>query len=146
MILIQPPVPSEQTLTTSHVLEMIDEHASTTALILLPGIQYYTGQFFDIKAITAHAHSKGLLIGWDLAHAVGNVVLQLHDWNVDFAVWCNYKYVNAGPGSIAALFVNERHGTVDRDVTEDGEATFRPRLCGWWGGDKSIRFEMGNRE
>lgn len=132
-------------LTTESILSTIDQHASSTALILLPGIQYYTGQYFDIPTITAHAHSKGINIGWDLAHAVGNVELKLHDWDVDFAVWCNYKYINAGPGTIGGLFVHERHGRID--AAEDGagfKGGYRPRLTGWWGGDKSIRFRMDN--
>lgn len=134
------------TVSTSQVLATIDEHASSTALVLLPGIQYYTGQYFDIKTITAHAHSKGLLIGWDLAHAVGNVNVRLHDWEVDFAAWCNYKYVNSGPGAIGALFVHEKHGKVDVEAIEKGEVGYRPRLSGWWGGDKVARFQMGNSQ
>ena len=111
-------------------------------MILLPGIQYYTGQYLDIERITAKAHALGLLIGWDLAHAVGNVVLELDKWDVDFAAWCNYKYINAGPGAVGGLFVNSRHGKVDID--EGGDGQFRPRLSGWWGGDKSVRFGMGS--
>ena len=76
-------------------------------MLLLPGVQYYTGQAFDMGKITEFAHSKGILVGWDLAHAVGNIELRLHDWNVDFAAWCTYKYLNAGPGGIAALFVHD---------------------------------------
>ncbi len=143
MVLIESPDSELPTVTTSHIISMIDEHASSVALILLPGIQYYTGQYFDIKTITAHAHSRGIIIGWDLAHAVGNVDVQLHDWDVDFAAWCNYKYINSGPGAIAALFVHERHGKVDKGADGVG---FRPRLSGWWGGDKATRFEMGNRK
>ena len=142
MILVEPLDPEFPTVSTSHVLSIIDEHASSTALILLPGIQYYTGQYLDIKTITAHAHSHGITIGWDLAHAVGNVDMQLHDWDVDFAAWCNYKYINSGPGAIAALFVHEKHGKVEKN---GDNAAFRPRLSGWWGGDKAIRFEMGKR-
>ena len=142
MVLIEP-TGSSPTISTDQVLSMIDEHASSTALVLLPGIQYYTGQLLDISTITAHAHSKGLLIGWDLAHAVGNVELELHDWNVDFAAWCTYKYVNAGPGSIAGLFVHDKHGRIDASNDGSAPSTYRPRLSGWWGGDKSIRFEMG---
>ena len=143
MICIQPEDPAKVTLTTPHILSIIDEHAASTALILLPGVQYYTGQRLDIKQITDHAHSHGIIIGWDLAHAVGNVELFLHDWNVDFAAWCNYKYVNAGPGAVAAFFVHKNHGTVDGAAIQDGQRTYRSRLAGWWGGDKSIRFEMG---
>ncbi|CAG8952968.1 hypothetical protein HYFRA_00007684 [Hymenoscyphus fraxineus] len=143
MVMIRPKE-GEYEVSTESILALIDEHASTTALVLLPGIQYYTGQFFDIKTITAHAQSKGLLIGWDLAHAAGNVPLQLHDWNVDFAAWCTYKYMNAGPGSIAGLYVHERHGKVEYPA--DGSApSFRPRLSGWYGGDQVGRFNMDNK-
>lgn len=145
MILIEPEDPTVATISTPHILSVIDKHASTTALVLLPGIQYYTGQYLDIKAITAHAHSHGIMIGWDLAHAVGNVVLRLTEWDVDFAAWCNYKYVNSGPGAIGGLFVNSRHGQVDVTAMKDGVDGFRARLCGWWGGDKAMRFAMGNR-
>ena len=142
MILIESSDPSLSTLTTSHILSVIDEHASSTALLLLPGIQYYTGQYFDIKTITEYAQSKGIICGWDLAHAVGNVDMHLHEWNVDFAAWCNYKYVNSGPGAIAGLFVHKKHGQVN--LQPDHTHQFRPRLCGWWGGDKGTRFQMGN--
>ena len=141
MVLVQP-TGSSPTITTEHILSTIDRYALSVALILLPGIQYYTGQLLDIKTITAYAHSKGLLIGWDLAHAVGNVELSLHDWDVDFAVWCTYKYVNSGPGSIAGLFVNEKHGKVEAATDASGIGTYRPRLSGWWGGDKAVRFNM----
>lgn len=129
-------------LSTEHIIEVIDQHADTTALILLPGIQYYTGQYFDMATITRHAHARGILIGWDCAHAAGNVELRLHDWDVDFAVWCNYKYLNSGPGAIAAAFVHERHGKVDMNAKQP----FRPRLTGWWGADKESRFLMGTGE
>ena len=144
MILIEPDDPSAPTLSTSKILNTIDTYAASTALILLPGVQYYTGQYLDIPTITAFAHSRDLLIGWDLAHAVGNVEIHLHDWEVDFAVWCNYKYLNSGPGSIAGLFVHEKHGHVDLEAVRAGEKGYRPRLSGWWGADKSTRFEMGN--
>ena len=133
------------TLTTKHILSVIDFHAATTALILLPGIQYYTGQYLDMAGITAHAHSHGIIIGWDLAHAVGNVDVRLHEWDVDFAVWCHYKYVNAGPGAIAGMFVHERHGGVDGDAEHDhDDIRYRPRLTGWWGSNKASRFQMSN--
>lgn len=141
MIMIEPEG-SEVILTTDQILRTIDRHASDTALILLPGIQFYTGQYFDIPTITKHAHSKGVLIGWDCAHAAGNVDLKLHDWNVDFAVWCNYKYINSGPGAMAGIFVHETHGKVDMNAKEP----FRPRLSGWWGDDKATRFQMRNGE
>lgn len=145
MTLIEPEDEIQPTLSTTRVINIINEYAATTALILLPGVQYYTGQYLDIPAITAHAHSHGILIGWDLAHAVGNVDLQLHKWDVDFAVWCNYKYLNSGPGSIAGLFVHEKHGDVDLEAIDNGKDGYRPRLSGWWGGDRSTRFQMGNK-
>jgi kynureninase len=137
------PKEGEYEISTESILALIDEHASTTALILLPGIQYYTAQFFDIKTITKYAQDKGLLIGWDMAHAAGNVPLQLHDWNVDFAAWCTYKYMNAGPGSIAGVFINERHGKVDYSQGQD-KPIFRHRWAGWYGGDQVGRFDMDN--
>ncbi|KAI9755627.1 MAG: Kynureninase 1 [Chaenotheca gracillima] len=144
MIQMKPSLDDKAILSTEDILANIDEHASSTALLLLPGVQYYTGQYFDIKRITAHAQSKGILVGWDLAHAAGNVEMQLHDWNVDFAAWCNYKYLNCGPGAIGGMFVHEKHGTVDMEKQGRGEEGYRPRLMGWWGGDKSIRFRMEN--
>ncbi|KAH8691197.1 kynureninase [Talaromyces proteolyticus] len=140
MVLIEPHDPQKPILTTEQICKVIDDNASSAALVLLPGIQFYTGQYFDIKKITAHAHSKGILIGWDCAHAVGNVELQLHDWEVDFAAWCHYKYVNSGPGTMAGLFVHEKHGKVK--LNEDA---YRPRLTGWWGHDKETRFAMDNK-
>lgn len=142
MVLIEPEDLNRPILTTEQILKVIDENASSTALILLSGIQFYTGQYFDIKRITAHAHCKGILIGWDCAHAAGNVDLQLHDWDVDFAAWCTYKYINSGPGGMAGLFVHERHGSVD-DGSNSNES-FRPRFSGWWGHDSKTRFKMEN--
>lgn len=121
-------------MSTSRILSLIDDNADELALILLPGIQYYSGQLLDIPTITQHAQSRGITIGWDLAHAAGNVELKLHEWNVDFACWCTYKYMNAGAGAIAGAFVHERHGSV---VDQKG-------LRGWYGGDKSVRFLMDN--
>lgn len=149
LITITPPAGSPTPyLPTSHILSIISEHAATTALVLLPGIQYYSGQLLDVRAITAHAHSLDIPIGWDLAHAAGNVPLSLHDWDVDFAAWCTYKYLNAGPGAIGALFVHERHGAVHPPPSSSASSassapTFRPRLSGWWGQDKRTRFAMG---
>ena len=140
MVLIEPENLDCPILTTDQIIQVINENASSTALILLSAIQFYTGQYFDIQRITAHAHSKGILIGWDCAHAAGNVNLRLHDWDVDFAAWCSYKYLNSGPGGMAALFVHERHGKVDN------EETTRPRLSGWWGSDLKTRFQMNNSE
>jgi len=100
--------------------------------VLLAGVNFFTGQFFDLKRITAAAQKQGCLVGIDLAHAVGNVPLRLHDWNVDFAVWCSYKYLNSGPGAVAGAFVHERHA---RNAN-------LPRLAGWWGNDPATRFQM----
>ncbi|KAM4067216.1 kynureninase 2 [Hirsutella rhossiliensis] len=131
---------------TEQVLRAIDEHADETALLLLPGIQYYSGQLFDMATITAYAKARGIVVGWDLAHAAGNVELRLHDWDVDFACWCTYKYLNAGPGAIAGAFVHERHGGVEwaADASSPESPVYRPRLMGWYGGDKSVRFNMDN--
>ncbi|EXJ81033.1 kynureninase 1 [Capronia epimyces CBS 606.96] len=142
MVLLEPADARFPTLPTEQILQTIDHHASELALILLPGIQFYTGQYFDIQTITAHAHSHGILIGWDCAHAAGNVDLKLHDWDVDFAAWCNYKYLNSGPGAMAGIFVNERFGNVDMESPAE---KFWPRLTGWWGDDKSSRFQMTNK-
>lgn len=143
MVMIGPDE-GEYEVSTSKILSIIDEHADTTALVLLPGIQYYTGQLFDIERITAHAQSKGLIVGWDLAHAAGNVPLHLHDWNVDFAAWCTYKYMNAGPGAIAGMYIHERHGKVDYSKGAD-KPEYRHRLAGWYGGDQVGRFNMDNK-
>ncbi|KAK0637486.1 pyridoxal phosphate-dependent transferase [Bombardia bombarda] len=141
MVEVQPdPSPNNFYISTATILSTIDAHADSAALLLLPGIQYYTGQLFDMPLITRYAQDRGIVVGWDLAHAAGNVELALHDWNVDFAVWCTYKYLNAGPGAIAGAFVHERHGKVGRDGS--GKAEFRPRLSGWYGADKSVRFNM----
>ncbi|KAH0495130.1 hypothetical protein TgHK011_008697 [Trichoderma gracile] len=133
-------------ISTDKVLATIDAHADSTALLLLPGIQYYSGQFFDIPRITAYARERGIVVGWDLAHAAGNVELKLHDWDVDFACWCTYKYINAGPGATAGAFVHERHGKVEYSGDGDAEEApkYRPRLAGWYGGDKRVRFNMAN--
>ena len=112
--------------------EVLEREGESIALVLLPGVQYYTGQAFEIEAITRLAHAKGCVVGFDLAHAAGNLVLRLHEWNVDFAVWCTYKYLNSGPGSVGGCFVHERHG----------KRLDLPRLAGWWGHDKESRFRM----
>jgi kynureninase len=141
MVLVQPDNKAG-TISTEHILQVIDEHAFKTALVLLPGVQFYTGQYLNIPEITQHAHSKDIPIGWDCAHAAGNVDLRLHDWDVDFAVWCTYKYLNSGPGATAAIFVHEKHGRVNMKA----QPPFRARLCGWWGADKDTRFQMENSE
>jgi kynureninase len=146
MITIEPRTPENAVLTTSHILSVIDEHAFTTALLLLPGIQFYTGQLLDIPTITAHAHSHGIFVIWDLAHAVGNVELKLHEWECDAAAWCTYKYLNAGPGAIGGLFVHERNGRVSPGNSQgNGAGSFTNRLSGWWGSDKQSRFAMTNK-
>jgi kynureninase len=120
------------TIDTADIARLLEREGESIALVLLPGVQYYTGQAFDIESITRLAHGKGCVVGFDLAHAAGNLVLRLHEWNVDFAVWCTYKYLNSGPGSVGGCFVHERHG-----LQPD-----RPRLAGWWGHDKKSRFRM----
>ncbi|KAJ5917093.1 Kynureninase 2 [Penicillium tannophilum] len=143
MVLIGPEE-GQYEIPTEKILSYIDKHAEDAAVLLLPGIQYYTGQLFDIPRITSYAQSRGLIVGWDLAHAYGNVEIKLHDWNVDFAAWCTYKYGNAGPGAMGGLFVHERHGQVDYSEGEDAPK-FRHRLTGWYGGDRSVRFKMDNK-
>jgi kynureninase len=122
----------EATIRTEDVEAILEGRGSEIALVVFPGVQYFTGQVFDCERITRAAHRAGCLVGFDLAHAAGNVVLRLNQWQVDFAVWCSYKYLNAGPGAVAGCFVHERHG-------QDASL---PRLGGWWGNDPSTRFDM----
>jgi kynureninase len=144
--LTSPSSPEDNILTTSEILSAITSHASSTALLLLPGIQYYTGQLLDIPTITAHAHKHSIFVIWDLAHAVGNVPLHLHDWGVDAAAWCSYKYLNSGPGCIGGMFVHSRNSAVTRLITDERpEEGYTNRLAGWWGNDKSTRFVMANK-
>ncbi|HQW47835.1 MAG TPA: kynureninase, partial [Chitinophagaceae bacterium] len=112
--------------------EAIKKHKNKVALVLFGGVNYYTGQYFDIKQIVELAHRVGAYAGFDLAHAVGNKVLHLHDWKVDFACWCTYKYLNSGPGAVGGIFVQEKH-TKDENIF---------RLGGWWGHDEKTRFKM----
>ncbi|KAK4246083.1 pyridoxal phosphate-dependent transferase [Corynascus novoguineensis] len=147
LVEIHPDNPERQYISTAHILSVIDEHADSTALLLLPGIQYYTGQLFDVARITAHARARGIpAVGWDLAHAVGNVELSLHDWGVDFAVWCTYKYLNAGPGAIAGAFVHQQHHHSHHPSNSSNGPEkyngYAPRLAGWYGADKATRFDM----
>ncbi|MBK7034004.1 MAG: kynureninase [Ignavibacteria bacterium] len=131
MVEVQP-APGMDTLTTEQIIGAINEHGSSTALVLFSGVHFFTGQRFEMKEIAAAAHSVGAMVGFDLAHAVGNVELSLHDWDADFAVWCSYKYLNAGPGAVGGLFVHERFAN-QPDL---------PRLAGWWGNDEATRFTM----
>ncbi len=117
---------------TDAIAAAIAEHGHRVALVLWPGVQYRTGEAFDLAAITRLGHAAGAVVGFDLAHAVGNVPMQLHDSDADFAVWCHYKYLNAGPGAVAGCFVHARHANTDR-----------PRFAGWWGHDAATRFQMG---
>jgi kynureninase len=126
------PRAGEEIIRTEDVLSTLERERNSLALVWLPGVQYLTGQRFDIATITRAAREHGIVIGWDLAHAIGNVPLQLHEWDVDFAVWCSYKYLNGGPGAIGGAFVHERHA---RDFE-------RPRLVGWWANDPRTRFAM----
>ena len=125
------PRAGEQLLRHEDLVAEIERLGSRLALVLLPGVQYLTGQRLDIRSLTEAAHRVGAVAGFDLAHAIGNLPLALHDWNVDFAAWCSYKYLNGGPGATAGAFVHERHF--------DSKA---PRLSGWWGNDIDSRFEM----
>jgi kynureninase len=117
---------------TAALARAIDEHGARVALVLWPGVQYLTGQVFDLRDIAQRAQRAGCIAGFDLAHAAGNVPLDLHDSGADFAVWCSYKYLNSGPGAVAGCFVHARHARSER-----------PRLAGWWGHDQATRFRMG---
>ena len=128
------PREGETLLRTGDIEQTILENGASVALILLGGVNYYTGQAFDMRRITEIGHKVGAVVGYDLAHAAGNIELNLHDWNADFAAWCSYKYLNSGPGGIAGVFVHERHA----------ENTGLPRFAGWWGHDKKTRFLMGS--
>ncbi len=123
---------ADGTISDAAIQRVLDEHGARIALVMMPGVQYLSGQAFDLRAITEAAHRKGCVVGFDLAHAAGNLDLALHDSHCDFAVWCSYKYLNAGPGAVAGAFVHERHAR-----------TSHPRFAGWWGHDKSTRFRMG---
>lgn len=122
------------TISDAAIEQAIATHGERLALVLMPGVQYRTGQVFDIATITRQAHAVGAIAGFDLAHAFGNVPVNLHEAGSDFAVWCHYKYGNSGPGAVAGAFVHERHADTDR-----------PRFAGWWGSDKRTRFRMGPR-
>ncbi|MEO2071521.1 MAG: kynureninase [Zunongwangia sp.] len=122
----------EHNFRTEDILAKIEEVGEECALILIGGVNYYTGQVFDMKTITEAGHKIGAFVGWDLAHAAGNIKLELHDWNVDFAAWCSYKYMNSGPGNVSGCFINEKYHN-KKDI---------PRFEGWWGHNKDRRFLM----
>ncbi|MBP6590390.1 MAG: kynureninase [Chitinophagaceae bacterium] len=126
------PREGEYRIRTEDILAAISQHGNTVALVLFGGVNYYTGQLFDIKAITEAAQQVGAYAGFDLAHAAGNVELKLHDWQVDFACWCSYKYLNSGPGGVAGVYIHEKH-VADPSI---------PRFAGWWGYKKETRFKM----
>ena len=131
-LVVARPRPGEATLRTEDLERVLEERGRGIAVVLLPGVQYLTGQVLDIERLAAAGRQEGCVVGFDLAHAAGNVVMRMHDWQVDFAVWCSYKYLNGGPGAIAGCFVHERHGG----------NTALPRLAGWWGNDPATRFRM----
>ena len=131
-LILARPRSGEFTVRTEEILDLLEKHADELAVVLIGGVNFFTGQLFDIPTITAAARKHGIIVGVDLAHAIGNVPLSLHDWNVDFAVWCSYKYLNAGPGAVAGAFVHERHAT----------NTNLARLAGWFGNDPNTRFRM----
>jgi kynureninase len=126
------PRKNEFTIRVEDIIDLIEKDPDQLALVMLAGVNFFTGQLFDIEKITAAARKRDIVVGFDLAHAIGNVPLSLHDWNVDFAVWCSYKYLNAGPGAVAGAFVHERHAT----------NTKLPRLAGWFGNDPNTRFRL----
>jgi len=131
-VVVLRPRSGEHQLRSEDVIAYLEREGGSVATVVLSAVDFRTGALFDIPAITAAAHGAGAVMGWDLAHAAGNVPLRLHDWQVDFAVWCHYKYVNSGPGAVGGCFVHERHGT--------DPAVLRPG--GWWGHDAGSRFEM----
>lgn len=126
------PRKGEHTLRTDDILATIKQHGDETAVVLFGGVNYYNGQYFDIKAIAETAHSIGAYAGFDLAHAAGNVELNLHEWNVDFACWCSYKYLNSGPGGVGGIYIHQKHLN-NKEL---------PRFAGWWGYTKNTRFKM----
>src|SRR5881392_1330909 len=131
-LILARPRKNEFIIRTEDIVDLIQKDADQLAVVILAGVNFFTGQLFDIERITAAAQAHGIVVGFDLAHAIGNVPLSLHDWNVDFAVWCSYKYLNAGPGAVAGAFVHERHAT----------NTNLARLAGWFGNDPNTRFRM----
>jgi kynureninase len=131
-LILARPCKTEFTLRVEDIIDLIEKNADQLAVVMLAGVNFFTGQLFDIEKIAAAARERGIVAGFDLAHAIGNVPLLLHDWDVDFAVWCSYKYLNAGPGAVAGAFVHERHAT----------NTKLSRLAGWFGNDPNTRFRL----
>jgi kynureninase len=131
-LILASPRKGEFTVRTEDIVDLIEQNADQLAVVVIAGVNFFTGQLFDIPTITKAAQKHGITVGVDLAHAIGNVPLSLHDWNVDFAVWCSYKYLNAGPGAVAGAYVHERHAT----------NTNLPRLAGWFGNDPNTRFRL----
>jgi kynureninase len=131
-LILARPRKGEFPIRTEDIVDLIEKNADQLAVVMFGGINFFTGQLFDIERISAAARRHGIIAGFDLAHAIGTVPLALHDWNVDFAVWCSYKYLNAGPGAVAGAFVHERHAT----------NTKLPRLAGWFGNDPNTRFRL----
>ena len=131
-LILARPRKGEFTIQTDDIVDLIEKNADQLAVVMFAGVNFFTGQLFDIKSITSAAQEHGVVVGFDLAHAAGNMPLTLHDWNVDFAVWCSYKYLNAGPGAVAGAFVHEQHAT----------NTNLPRLAGWFGNDPNTRFRL----
>ncbi len=127
------PRPGEAALRTEDVVAALEVAGERVAMVLLGAVNYYSGELLDIETITRAGHAAGAVVGWDLAHAAGNVPLRMHDWGVDWAAWCSYKYLNSGPGSLAGAFVHERH-LADRSL---------PKFAGWWSTDPATRFRMG---
>src|SRR5437879_4068771 len=131
-LVLASPRKGEFTVRTEDVVDLIEKNRDELAIVMIGGLNFFTGQLFEIPTITKAARKHGIIAGFDLAHAIGNVPVSLHDWNVDFAVWCSYKYINAGPGAVGGAFVHERHAT----------NTKLPRLAGWFGNDPNTRFRM----
>ena len=131
-LILASPRKGEFTVRTDDIVDLIKQNADQLAVVVIAGVNFFTGQLFDIPTITKAAQKHGITVGVDLAHAIGNVPLSLHDWNIDFAVWCSYKYLNAGPGAVAGAYVHERHAT----------NTKLPRLAGWFGNDPNTRFRL----
>src|SRR5882724_11453864 len=128
-LILARPRKGEFAIRQEEIADLIERHSDQLAVVMIGAVNFFTGQLFDIEKITTTAQKHGIVVGFDLAHAIGNVPLALHDWNVDFAVWCSYKYLNAGPGAVAGAFLHEKYAR-DKDMI---------RLAGWWGNDEATR-------